>query len=1118
MQIRCPDCLQAIEVDDTVSLTATLCNSCGVEFQLIDETLNDTEIQSVGHFELLHEVGRGAGGSVWKARDTKLDRTVAVKLPRTGGLGSTHQNQLLREAQAVAQLNHPNIVRVHEVGRNAEGIYIVSDFVSGITLEAKSKSERMSPRKVAKLLVAVCDALFHAHQLGVVHRDMKPSNIMLDEDGQPQVIDFGLAKRDAVDATMTIEGKLLGTPAYMPPEQARGEGFAVDCRADIYSLGVILYELLANELPFRGTVRMLLQQVIHNAAPDPRTLNSSISKDLATICLKCLEKDPVARYQSCDELGEDLQAWLDHKAIKARPIGELGRFKRWCQRRPVVAALTSLIVFVVLCGIGVSSYFGFAAVREAENARGAEREAKAQSAQSIIATQRAVENLASAEKSKLEALTNARIAEQQRTEAENNLLIAQQTVDEFLTQVSQSALLNQPKLEPLRRQLLEKAMKFYTGFSQRSNADPTVVVKTADAHQRLALILDMLGEFQKSIDESMLAIALLETLVAKHPDNMDYSTTLARNCVNVAIVLKELDRVDESIAMYDRGSSLLIPWVEKYPDDEIAGSLLAKIYNNTGIHDVSGAQFGDAVDRLRKAISIHERLVLAHPQKLIFRNSLGLHHTSLGDALEKMGDLDGAITEHRHAVRVFVANWKMAPEHDRFAYSLASGYGNCGSCLKQRGEYDEAVRFQQLAVEISTALVEDHPDVPKYKHQLAIGLGNLATAQTATGKHDLALASIQRSIDVDSTLLESAPGTTMYLMSIALQWQNLANVQRRKGDLHNAIIAAHKAIKIREEIYQNISKTAIYADALGESYYRLSHLFRETKELAKAVIALKRCVVVRRALWEQASESPEYGTDLGKSYNQLGLVLRSLDDPDQAIDAYTKAIDVHRQVYGLFPQWHDNTLSLGGAMINSANTLRTRGEYATANELYSTAIDLLNELVDVADSRIASRAKLFGRNGYMGRAAVAEIRNQFADAIVDLEAAFELDASKYRYSLMSRLIAAKLKLGDYRSAAASCEGVSKDKNSPIYLLQSCVMYLDNVIVEVADDVSVEEQKRQRLRSTYSQLAVEILGQLQLRDYYENSRSVTYLLTSPSFATLRTTQEFKNWVSTLKQKQ
>jgi tetratricopeptide (TPR) repeat protein len=1115
MQIRCPDCLQAIQINGNVALTAIRCDNCEAEIQLVDADEVAAEIRSVGHFELLHEVGRGAGGSVWKAHDTKLDRTVAVKLPRTGGLGSTQQNQLLREAQAVAQLNHSNIVSVYEVGRNDEGIYIVSDFVDGVTLEDLSKSRRMLPRETAQLFVTVCDALMHAHQLGVVHRDIKPSNIMLDAEEQPQVIDFGLAKRDSGDVTMTLEGKLLGTPAYMPPEQAKGDGFAVDCRADIYSLGVILYELLTGELPFRGTVRMLLQHVIHSAAPDPRTLNSSIPKDLATICLKCLEKEPVKRYQTCKDLAFDLQAWLDHKAIRARPIGEIGRLTRWCKRRPVVASLISLVVFVLLCGIGVSSYFGLSAVRETEHARVSEREAKAQTAQSLVATQHAEESLKVSEQSKLEALTNARIAAQQRAEAEANLLIAQQTVDEFLTQVGQSTLLNQPKLEPLRRQLLEKAMEFYSGFSQRSNAEPSVVVKTADAHLRLALILDMLGEFQKSVDESILAIEMLETLVDKYPNDMNYVVTLARHCSNVAIVLGKIDRLDETVAMCDRASALLIPWVDKYPDRYDAASLLAKVYNNTVVYNLHGAQNSDAVDNLRKAIAIHERLVVAQPQNMLFRNSLGLNYSSLGDVLEKMGEFEAALDQHRQAVRSFVKNYELAPEHDKFAYSLATGYGNCGSCLKLMKKYGEAVKFQQLAVDISSALVEDHPDVPKYKYQQAIGFGNLGTARTASGKHDLAVDAISRSIEVYSTLLKSSPSTTMYLVAISLQWQNLANVQRRKRDFANSIITAKKAIDIREKLHQKFIGIPSYATLLAESYYRFAGTLRDNREHEQAAIAVERAIVIRKALWEQMPESPEFGTALGKSYNQLGLTRRSLDEQEVAIEEYSKSIVIHRQVHELFPQWHDNTLALGGALINSANAKRDRGEEVTASLLYTNALDFLYQLIDAANDRFKSTAKLYARNGHMGRAAVAESKNQFADAIEDLEAAFQLDGSKYRHALTVRIIGAKLNSGDYRAAVQSCIAVSKNQDSPEFLLQSCVVCVNNALVKVSDDVGIKKEERQRLTNSYIQLAIVILSRLQSLQYYDNARNVTYLLSSPALATLRATKEFQVWASTIK---
>jgi predicted Ser/Thr protein kinase len=353
MQIRCPHCQNGIELVDESDLQSVDCPSCGSQFGLVDvdqesvDTFDSahTGNATIGHFELVTEVGRGAFGSVWQAHDTKLDRKVAIKVPRPGQFTQSSREQFLREARAAAQLNHPNIVSVYEVGLDVDRIYIVSDFVEGISLADLLSADRLSPRLAIGLCVKVALALEHAHENGVIHRDLKPANIMLGENNEPFVMDFGLAKRDAGEITMTLDGKLLGTPAYMPPEQARGEGHHVDRRADVYSMGVVLYELLTGELPFRGTTRMLLHQVIHEEASSPRKLNSSIPRDLETITLKCLEKEPDKRYETCAALGEDLQAWLDHKPIKARPITWMENSWRWCKRKPAVALLTVVLLF-----------------------------------------------------------------------------------------------------------------------------------------------------------------------------------------------------------------------------------------------------------------------------------------------------------------------------------------------------------------------------------------------------------------------------------------------------------------------------------------------------------------------------------------------------------------------------------------------------------------------------------------------------------------------------------------------------------------------------------------------------------------------------------------------------
>ncbi len=733
MYVTCHLCRNPIELVTVSADEEIACPACGSSFRLAADATTDAgggSPRRLGRFELLGVLGSGAFGTVYQARDPELDRTVAVKVPRAGHVaGPQELDRFLREARSAAQLRHPAIVTVHEVGQSDGLPYLVSDCVRGVTLADLLSARRPAFREAAGLVAAVADALQYAHERGVVHRDVKPSNVLVGEDGQPYVMDFGLAKRDAGEVTMTVEGQVLGTPAYMSPEQADGEAHAVDGRSDVYSLGVVLYQLLTGELPFRGTPRMLLHQVLHDEPRPPRSLNDRVPRELETVCLKAMAKEPGRRYPSAGELADDLRRWLKGEPVHARPVGRLGRGWRWCRRNRAVASLLGSLLLVMTLGVAVSLLFALQARQEARAARAAEGRADA----------------------------NAQVALEQRG-------LALKALGDMVTTV-QGELAKKPGLEALQKKVLQIAIEALPAVAENSAAKVSLKGSTlAAAHFNMGTACLKLGETHLAEQEYRRAEAIYEASAQAAPD--DPAARVSR--ANQANALMQLGQVGlrkkqttAARSSFLKAADLLADLEKGPPDDktpphslkalradalfwlgvvtaetnprearrhyqdvlrlrtELAGLLqtdrarsdLAGAYLLVGGADFRLGDITSAEGHYQGAVRLREEMARASPDDAELRRGLGLARERLGDLYLRTRRPELAAGEYDAAARLFQGLFDKAPQRADFRDDLSRLLYDLGLTALRRGDQGPAAEKFRASLRLREDRARDRGNI-----------------------------------------------------------------------------------------------------------------------------------------------------------------------------------------------------------------------------------------------------------------------------------------------------------------------------------------------------------------------------------------------------------------------
>jgi tetratricopeptide (TPR) repeat protein/tRNA A-37 threonylcarbamoyl transferase component Bud32 len=745
---------------------------------------------SFGDYELIEKVGQGGMGEVFRARQLTAGRVVALKIIRRDRLADLPEprrlewvERFLNEARAAARLDHENIVPVYDVGEYGGRHFYSMRFVAGKSL-ADLLDAPMLPRRAAEIIEAVARAVQHAHDRGVLHRDLKPRNVLIDE-GRPLVVDFGLAKWLPGDAELTSTGALLGSPPYAAPEQLR-HAATVGFAADVYGLGATLYHLLARRAPFPspGSEAPLLEQIL-NDPPAPLWALRGHDRDLETICLKCLEKEPHRRYASAAELADDLRRYLGGEPIRARRAGPVERARKWARRHPLRVALVVLSVCFVLAGVAGSLVYVRHLGQERDRAESERDNAVQFGRDATRSLQDVVDHVQgewgdhipelseSVGKNVLERLdaTEARLSEAGRTNRALLLILAR------LRRLRADA-------EVLLGQM-DKALADYERTLESYDGLPDGTEATQDR----AACLHNLGTLQSKRErhaeaERALkeALSLRQRLTDNDPSPQRIGD-LASTHYALGALCARTARQAEAARHYEEARRRQEELVRQYPDSSRFRQDLARTANNQGILASKTGELKAARSAFERSVALQGVLMERHPRVFAYERYRARAQHNLASVLEALGENRRAREHFREALASFERGHLLYPQIPDYAQELAAAYLSVAA-FKEATEPDNVAviaKTYRAAVSLREKLVEDHPSEDQYQAKLALARKAYGDFLLAQGKLVESEQQFRAALEATEELCRRLPDVLDYRDDRANVQNSLARALRARA-------------------------------------------------------------------------------------------------------------------------------------------------------------------------------------------------------------------------------------------------------------------------------------------------------------------------------------------------